>query len=271
MKRSVLAFFVFLSALNVIYAEQTIKGGSGLFYARQAGVVDSGKFDIGAFYNFTDFRVEKDSYPPRSSDNLVQVNAGYGILGLSEIAVALPVYFNSGFENETSIGDITLIGKVALPREPLGGLLKLGATLSVGFPSADKDKLLGSGKANVLGEANLGLYFHKWSAHLSFGFAEEDYYYEGEPERGLLLKPTLVGSFAFLYNPIKPIDLVAEFNGKSVRGFERGDEDLFALIGLRARLLNLLYVQAGAGIGLPTIIVKTNTDFVFNIGAGIKL
>lgn len=269
MKRVCFLLMVFLCAN--LYAEQTINGGSGLFYARKAEVIDSGKIDIGAFYNFTDFRVEESSYPPRSSDNLVQVNAGYGFLGLGEFDVAIPVFFNSGFENESSIGNIALLGKVALPREPLGGLLKLGATLSVGFPTADKDKLLGSGKVNVLGEANLGLYFHKWSLHLNLGFEEKDYYYEVEPAEGLLLKPTLVGSFAFLYNPVDFLDLVAEFNGKSVKGFERGDEDLFALIGARIRLLNLLYVQAGAGVGLPTIIRKTNTDFTLNVGAGIIL
>lgn len=271
MKRFVLVFFVFLSTTNALNAEQTISGGSGLFYARKAEVVDSGRFDIGAFYNFTDFRVEKTSYPERSSDNLIQVNAGYGFLGLGEFAIGIPVYFNSGFENETSIGNITLIGKVALPKEPLAGLLKFGATLAVGFPTADKDKLLGSGKVNVLGEANLGLYFHKWSLQLNFGFEESDYYYEVEPAEGLLLKPTLEGSFAFLYNPINSLDLVAELNGKSVRGFERGDEDLFALLGARLKLLDILYLQAGAGVGLPTIIRKTNTDFVINIGAGVKL
>lgn len=266
------AFFLLLVlTAHTVYAEQTINGGSGLFYARKTEVVDSGKFDIGAFYNFTDFRVEKDSSPPRSSDNLVQVNAGYGFLGLGEFDVAIPVYFNSGYENETSIGNIALLGKIAFPKEPLGGLLKFGATLSVGFPTADKDKLLGSGKVNVLGEANLGFYFHKWSVHLNLGFEEKDYYYEVEPAEGLLLKPTLVGSFAFLYNPVDFLDLVAELNGKSVRGFERGDEDLFALIGARLKLLDILYLQAGAGIGLPTIIRKTNTDFVVNVGVGVKL
>lgn len=271
MKRFAFTIFVFFVTFSALNAEQTISGGSGLFYAREAEVVDSGKFDIGAFYNLTDFRVEKDYYPPRSSDNLVRVNAGYGFLGIGEFGIALPVYFNSGYENETGIGNITVIGKIALPEEPLGGLLKIGASLLVGFPTADKDKLLGSGKVNVLGEANLGLYFHKWSVHLNFGFSEEDYYYESEPAAGLLLKPTLVGSFAFLYNPVKPLDLVAEFNGKSVRGFERGDEDLFALVGARVRLLDILYLQAGAGVGLPTIIRKTNTDFVFNVGAGVKI
>ncbi len=263
-------FLLLLLTGHTLYGEQTINGGSGLFYARKAEVVDSGKFDIGAFYNFTDFRVE-EGYKQRSSDNLVQVNGGYGFSGLGEVGVAIPVYFNSGFENESSIGNIALLGKIALPEEPIGGLLKIGATLLVGFPTADKDKLLGSGKVNVLGEANLGLYFHRWSVHLNFGFEERDYYYEVEPEKGLLLKPTLEGSFAFLYNPVESLDLVAELNGKSVKGFERGDEDLFALIGARAKLFNLLYLQAGAGVGLPTIIRKTNTDFVVNAGAGIIL
>ncbi len=264
-------FLLLVLTEHVLHAGQSINGGSGLFYARKAEVVDSGEFDIGAFYNFTDFRVEESSYPPRSSDNLVQVNAGYGFLGLGEVGIAIPVYFNSGFENESSIGNIALLGKIALPEEPIGGLLKVGATLLVGFPTADKDKLLGSGKVNLLGEANIGFYFHKWSMHLNFGFEERDYYYEVEPSEGLLLKPTLEGSFAFLYNPIKALDLVAELNGKSVKGFERGDEDLFALIGARVKLLNLLYFQAGAGVGLPTIIRKTNTDFVVNVGAGVIL
>lgn len=265
------AFFLLLVLMgHALHAEQAINGGSGLFYARKAEVLDSGKFDVGAFYNFTDFRVE-GSYPPRNPDNLVQINAGYGFLGLGEVAIALPVYFNSGYEKESSIGNITLLGKIALPKKPLGGLLKLGATLAVRLPTADRDKLLGSGKVNVLGEANLGLYFHKWSVHLNFGFEESDYYYEVEPAEGLLLKPTLVGSFAFLYNPVELLDLVAELNGKSVKGFERGDEDLFALIGARLRLLDILYLQAGAGVGLPTIIRKTNTDFVINVGAGINL
>jgi len=262
---------VLILTLSMVHAEQSISGGSGLFYARKAEVIDSGKFDIGVFQSLTDYRVEETSYPFRSSDSQFQVNAGYGFLNLVELTTALPVYFNSGYENKTSIGNISLIGKVAIPREPIGGLLKLGATLAVGLPTADKDKMLGSGKANVLGEVNLGFYFHKWSLHLNFGFEEKDYYYEVEPAQGLLLKPTLEGSLAFLYNPVGFLDLVAELNGKSVRGFERGDEDLFALIGARARILNLLYIQAGAGLGLPTIVKKTNTDFVFNIGAGIKL
>ncbi|HEY4716923.1 MAG TPA: hypothetical protein VII00_07435 [bacterium] len=271
MKKFTCLVVLLFTGLTGIYADQSVNGGTGLFFARKAEVIDSGSLDAGAFYNFTNFRVEETSFPPRNSDNLVTINCGYGLLGYGELGAVIPVLFNSGYQNESSIGNISIVGKIALPKKPIADLLKIGATIVVSAPTSDKDKLLGSGKVNLLGEANFSLFLQKWSVHLNFGFKEEDYYYEVAPENGISLKPVVEGSLGFLYNPVEFIDLVAELNGKSVKGITPADEDLFALIGVRLKLLDLVSAQAGVGVGLPSIIKKANTDFLLNVGVGIKL
>lgn len=242
-------------------------GGSGLIATRTPDVLTRNSWNASGFLNYTGHLAPTDyGYPSGLSrdwsDQTLSGIFNYGFLNNLEGGLVFPIDFSGGPKSATGLQNIDLLGKVEfLNRDNTP--ISLGSTLVVGIPSASKSDILGSGNANVSIEVNLGYRANeKNRLYANVGFEEGDYFNKAQPALGYKTVPILLASLSYEYAILlekayfsveivgRSSDIGAGSDG-STDLIPLGQEDIYALFGLRYLPTRVAAITFGLGAGLP--------------------
>ncbi len=260
-------------------------GGSGLIATRTPDVLNRNAWNASGFFNYTGHLAPADysgSYPSGSglsrdwSDATLSGIFNYGFLNKLEGGLVFPIDFSGGPKSQTGLNNINLLGKYEFLKRD-NTPLSVASTLVVGIPSASKSSVLGSGNVNVQIEANLGYRVNeKNRLYADVGFQEGDYLSKADPLKGYQAVPILLASLSYEYAILLEkayfsVELVGKAanlgagNSGSTDLIPLGDEDLYALFGLRYLPTKITALTLGLGGGLPDP-VRTDTNYLATIG-----